>query len=522
MAGDVRPTPIPPELVRLVEERRLIPFVGAGFSSPLGLPSWDDLLRRVSGALEQPLPFDDICKFANHDNLQIAEYLYLKAFQKIGPLRHEIEKLMPSVDSTQSGPHVELVNLGAPQIYTTNYDDLIESGFRALDVPVNVITLPRDVATARADVTQVVKYHGDLRHDETLVLTESSYYRRLDFESPMDLKFRSDLLGRAVLFMGYSFRDINIRIIWWKLMQMMKDIPESDRWPSYIVRLDYNPVLEVLDRAVGLQTLFLDPEGTAATQQEKADVVARFLYELSTAASSRGEIPGSAAQMWVSTHLVAELEAVVNRYEERLKGGEDPYLYTLRADAGVRAAALLVSRRIPPALVGRLEQLYKRALGAGADRTLLPMILRLSGLFGSNPDLTFLVADGLTRAPSRLGILRSADLDWATVWGSKLSENQARAIVERLLQEVAYHEENVDSDLAYAVDAALRVRSGEIYDFPEGPDEMANAIDAAVTRVYAMYPGAEVRVTPGTRPEVDVLLEAFAKRQSEEGLEEPF
>ena len=64
----------------------------------------------------------------------------------------------------------------------------------------------------------------------------------------MDLKIRADLLGRSVLFMGYSFRDINIRVIWFKLMEMMKDIPEEDRQPSYLVRLEPNPVLEVLDR----------------------------------------------------------------------------------------------------------------------------------------------------------------------------------------------------------------------------------------------------------------------------------
>jgi hypothetical protein len=173
-----------------------------------------------------------------------------------------------------------------------------------LGLPVNVVALPKDVALADSEKTQVVKYHGDLRHETTLVLTESSYYRRLDFESPMDLKFRSDLLGRSVLFMGYSFRDINIRVIWFKLMQMMKDIPSSDRRQSYIVRLEPNPVLEELYGAVGLRTIVLDPERKAKNDSDRKNLIGEFLMQLSTLASKSSEIPGKTDKMFVSTVLI--------------------------------------------------------------------------------------------------------------------------------------------------------------------------------------------------------------------------
>src|SRR5207248_6931685 len=142
-----------------------------------------------------------------------------------------------------------------------NVDDVIESTYRSLHLAVDVVALSRDVATADPTQTQVVKYHGDLRYDATIVLTESQYWTRLDFESPMDLKFRSDLLGKSVLFMGYSFRDLNIRIIWFKLMRMMRDVPESDRLASYIVRFEPNLVLEQLYEAVGMKTIVIDPKG---------------------------------------------------------------------------------------------------------------------------------------------------------------------------------------------------------------------------------------------------------------------
>jgi hypothetical protein len=85
----------------------------------------------------------------------------------------------------------------------------------------------------------------------------------------MDLKFRSDLVGKSVLFMGYSFGDLNIRIIWYKLMRLMKDIPSADRPSSYIVRFEPNPILQLLYEDVGIKSIFLDPETKADTPTKR-------------------------------------------------------------------------------------------------------------------------------------------------------------------------------------------------------------------------------------------------------------
>ena len=49
------------------------------------------------------------------------------------------------------GRTVELVNLGSQQIYTTNYDDLIENTYRELGLPVDAIVLPKDIALANPE-----------------------------------------------------------------------------------------------------------------------------------------------------------------------------------------------------------------------------------------------------------------------------------------------------------------------------------------------------------------------------------
>ena len=54
------------------------------------------------------------------------------------------------------------------------------------------------------DVVQIVKYHGDFSDDESLVLTESSYIRRMDLTSPLDIRLRNDATGRVPVLSGYS------------------------------------------------------------------------------------------------------------------------------------------------------------------------------------------------------------------------------------------------------------------------------------------------------------------------------
>jgi len=57
---------------------------------------------------------------------------------------------------------------------------------------------------------EIIKFHGDLNHPDQIVLTESDYENRLRLLTAMDHRLRADLLGRVVLFIGYSFRDPNV------------------------------------------------------------------------------------------------------------------------------------------------------------------------------------------------------------------------------------------------------------------------------------------------------------------------
>jgi len=512
---------LPDDLIALAAERRLIPFVGAGFSASLGLPSWEKLLEQVCEHTDGGVDFAELKAATNGDYLQIAEYLYLRHDRQIGPIRHQIETSFASTaaDPIHSGAHVELVNLDAGQIYTTNYDDMIERLFRALGKSVTPVVLPKDVALADPDRTQVVKYHGDLKHEKTLVLTESAYYKRLDFESPMDLKFRSDLLGKSVLFMGYSFRDVNIRIIWFKLMEMMRDVPEADRRPSYIVRFESNPALEALYAAVGLKTIVLKPDGKSPTDSERSDLLGEFLLELSLRAGRRPSRTSEGTR-YVSTALFVSIARLTKRVSDIYGLGSSTRYRSPVFRDDPRVERLLTST-VPAALQKQWEEHTADLLPAlGVTPDVLAVLPRLHN---ADALATFVVGvlgrSGNPEARADKRKLIAADVPWDRIWSGKISLAEANELLDSLWREVTYQATRAaDEDIAYLADLAVRISRGKLLD----PGSQAAILDvqetierasALLTLATEIYPSvARIDVAAGP-PNLSEVLGEIAVRE---------
>lgn len=479
---------IPQDLLEKLRQRRVIPFLGAGFSAGQGLPDWDALLRQVSLEIPEIPDYDVIKSCCNGDYLQIAEYLFIKSDRSIGPLRHKLSTLLQSkCNCLDSTPHIELVNLNPQQIYTTNYDEVIEQIYRALGCQYAFVALPKHIAASNKDKTQVVKYHGDLRYDQTLVLTESSYYNRLEFESPMDLKFRSDLLGQSVLFIGYSFRDINIRIIWFKLMEMMRDVPEADRPTSYIVRFERNEVLEDLYRAVGIQTICLDPTSKAETTDDRTALLGRFMLELTTRMNPASQMPHSGKPMFMSRGLLGLIqEGITNR-----RGGRVPRRETEQVRSYIEHAS---HRQAPPSMHTDVDDLLSSGARSSKGIEVNQGITRWALLYIGNttencPGAAFAIIKGLLRESSRDEILENNRtlIRWDRIWSTKLSESNTKNLVESICMEVENHRDfGPDMDIAYAADIAKRMLDGILK--IENLDSFVTHLTEALKQATDLYP----------------------------------
>jgi hypothetical protein len=265
---------IPAELAAAIKERRAILFAGAGLSMNVGLPSWQQLIDRMG----QELGLTDdhkASRITNHHTL--AEYYRIQQ-GSIGPLRSWMDRNWKVADEAVRGSrmHELIVSLGFPIIYTTNYDRNIEAAFAAHGRDYVKVANARDIAKTRDGVTQIVKFHGDFDDDDSLVLTETDYFNRLAFDSPLDIKFRSDALGKTVLFVGYSMTDMNIRLLLhnlWRTWQMSGYA--NDRPNSFVFMARPDPVQKAILGEWGITVL-------SGESDDPEQALTGFLEELKT------------------------------------------------------------------------------------------------------------------------------------------------------------------------------------------------------------------------------------------------
>jgi hypothetical protein len=260
------------DLRKLRMDRKLIPFVGAGLSIPLGLPSLSNLLDIIAEQLEYD---PEVFKLSGSE-LQLAEY-YVVTKGSIGPLRSEMDRRFNPTDDaiSLSRAHNALVEMDLPLIYTTNYDRIIERAFELKKVRSYTIANIDDIVAAPTDnATQIVKFHGSFSDDASLVLTESSYFARLEFESAIDIRLRADILGRCLLFLGYGLNDINIRYMLYKLHKLRQEAKiETNRPSAYLVTFGAGEIQRTLLAQWDVMVVDLDPI-------DRTDSMAAFLEKL--------------------------------------------------------------------------------------------------------------------------------------------------------------------------------------------------------------------------------------------------
>lgn len=252
-------------LAAAIRERRAILFAGGGISQNLGLPDFTALVSHIRRSMR--LGDDD----ASVRDYAILAEAYLLREGTIGSLRAWMDATYQpaSIDITRSEVHNLIVDLDFPVIYTTNYDHWLEAAYQARGKPFQKIVSVGDLIRSDGHTTEIIKFHGDFDDDESIVLTESSYFRRMSFESPLDIRFRSDSLVRTLLFLGYSLHDVNTRYLLWRLHQIWENSAWAEHRPaSYILVTENSPAQAMVLRHRGIEPLLIEaPDPGSATTQ---------------------------------------------------------------------------------------------------------------------------------------------------------------------------------------------------------------------------------------------------------------
>ena len=259
-------------VVRQIDAKRLILFVGSGISAGLGLPTWEDFIGRLGTDVGfEPNEFLAL----SSDFRSLAEFYRLEQ-GSLDALSSRMAADWQVSDEAlcASQAHQLIVRLNFPLVYTTNYDPLLERAYRLAGRSFNRIVNARDIACSNASLPTIVKFHGDLSDPGSMVLAETDYMRRLSFEHPLDMKLAADAFGSAVLFIGYSVSDINLRVLLYRLRGIWRASGCEDARPrSYVLMTTANQVQERILDSWGVAPLI-------ATDADETKAVAVFLERL--------------------------------------------------------------------------------------------------------------------------------------------------------------------------------------------------------------------------------------------------
>ncbi|MHB8204975.1 MAG: SIR2 family protein [Desulfomonilaceae bacterium] len=186
-------------------------FVGAGFS------------RGAVNLRGEPLKSGR--EFAAHlavesgsdedSSLEDAAEAYIENFGE-DALINEI-KAEYSVSSVQQY-HREIATIPWKRIYTTNYDNVVETAFRLERKQLTPITLDADMFKTPKRQTLCIHFNGyvdSINRDKIwneLKLTDSSYVTASIADTAWGMLFRQDIrLARVVFFVGYSLFDLDVK-----------------------------------------------------------------------------------------------------------------------------------------------------------------------------------------------------------------------------------------------------------------------------------------------------------------------
>ena len=246
-------TPALEELSEKLAKGQVILFVGAGVSMSLGLPSYAALIRELG----DHVGFDGPIFEGFGDYLTLAEYYHLEMSGLLKLQRHLQTSWKKSTKEVVGSPvHRAIVELGCSLIYTTNFDGFLEQAHRGLNQRYRTIRSAKDLVDMPNDRIHIVKLHGDISSPSTMVFTETSYFERLSFEAPLDVKLRADALGKSLLFIGYSLSDVNIRYLIFRLQRQWEKEPNPELRPkSYVFMGRPNAVQSKVLRSRGVEPI---------------------------------------------------------------------------------------------------------------------------------------------------------------------------------------------------------------------------------------------------------------------------
>jgi NAD-dependent SIR2 family protein deacetylase/GTPase SAR1 family protein len=195
------------DLKNSIDPQHTVLLLGAGASVPSGAPTGAELAKRL---------WREVAKSdaVSEDLIESASILVRRYTRRpvVETVRRELQQLKPN------GGILGLPKFGWYQIYTTNFDRLVEAGFKAQGMALTPIRSNYDFSNRETDTNpKLFKIHGCISQDgafgdkSSMILTESDYIEFERYRQALFSSLQTAMLTKDVLIIGQSLRDRHLQ-----------------------------------------------------------------------------------------------------------------------------------------------------------------------------------------------------------------------------------------------------------------------------------------------------------------------
>ncbi len=185
-------------------------MIGCGFSRnarPINpkspeFPLWKDLADGFREDLGLDSDGND-----THDPLQLASRLKVRFGRT--KLNRRLQELIPDLAYEPGDLHTRLLNLPWSDVFTTNYDTLLERTRPHLEPKRHYAVLTTQESVAGSSQPRIVKLHGSFPDHRPFIITEEDYRLYPHDHAPYVNTVQQSMMENAFLLLGFSGDDPN-------------------------------------------------------------------------------------------------------------------------------------------------------------------------------------------------------------------------------------------------------------------------------------------------------------------------
>lgn len=216
---------IPNQLIKAINNKQCVVFIGSGLSSRLftklgkRYPNWRNLLNEMNDWA------------FSHDNINESEKEQIEEIISKNNLTMAAQVLRSKMNATEFGEFIDrvfrndrrfdsvhnlLLELPIPFFLTTNYDSVFESAYDyKFGAPIPAYThdqlgLVNSSISNNANI--LFKLHGSYERADTIILTKEDY-QKLYYQNSYLETLKKIFLSYTILFVGFSYSDPDIEYI---------------------------------------------------------------------------------------------------------------------------------------------------------------------------------------------------------------------------------------------------------------------------------------------------------------------